>query len=352
MRTVTPAAARSVVPRAGRLRGVVLSPVLAVITFTFDPVATIGAFDVRLETIGLAAAVLVSLVVAALVARATPLDLTRPADAPGGEPGELNHLRADDLLYITVAALPGAVIGGRLGYVLLHWDFYRANADLVTSVGQGGFQLPLAVVGGFVTGGIVAALLGAPVGRWMHALVVPVLVAITLGKAALVLGGTGQGLPTDVSWATAYLGPGPWGSLAPDLPSHPAQLYEAIATAVVLLVVMALVEVGRFPGRNGGALLVGIALWCAARAAIGVTWRDPAVVGPLTMDQVISLAIAGASLLLLVLVGGASTVRGRRGRPAATDAAATVGPAADARPTLAADGGPAEWPDPEARPRI
>jgi phosphatidylglycerol:prolipoprotein diacylglycerol transferase len=322
--------------------------VLAAITFTFDPVATIGGLNVRLETIGVAVAAFAALVVAALVARSTPVDLTRPADAPGPEPGEQNHLRADDLLYITVAALPGAVIGGRIGYVLLHWDFYQANRDLMTSVGQGGFELSLAVVGGFVTGGIVAALLGAPVGRWMHALTAPVLLAIAGGKAALILGGTGQGVPTDLSWATAYLGPGPWGSLAPAIPSHPAQAYEAIATAVVILVVLAAVELGWFPGRNGGAFLLGIALWCGARAAIAATWRDPAVLGPLSMAQVISLSIAATCVVLLVLLGGASAVRTRRRREGGDGDGASSG----VRPALAGGGDGTEWPDPGARPRI
>ena len=319
-------------------------PVFAVITFAFDPVVSIGGFNVRLETIGIAVAAFVALVVAGSVARVTPIDLTRPPDAPGAEPGEQNHLRADDLLYISVAALPGAVIGGRIGYVLLHWSFYQANSTLIASVGQGGFELPLAVVGGCVTGGIVGALLGAPVGRWMHALVLPVLLAIAGAKAAMVLGGTGQGVPSDVSWATAYLGPGPWGSLAPEIPAHPAQVYEAIATAVAILVVMWFVELGSFPGRNGGAFLLGLALWCGARAVIGIVARDRAVIGPLSMDQVISLSIAAACVLLLLVVGGASTVRGRR-RKRDDEGGGAPSPAA------AAAGG-TDWPDPEARPRI
>ena len=94
----------------------------AVIELSFDPIVTVGGVAVRLETIGVALAILVGLVVAALVARRTPIDVTRPADAPGPEPDELNHLRRDDLLYIAVAAVPGAVVGGRLGYALIHLD--------------------------------------------------------------------------------------------------------------------------------------------------------------------------------------------------------------------------------------
>ena len=57
---------------------------------------------------------------------------------------------------------------------------------------------------------------------------------------------------------------------------------------------------GLFPGRNGGAFLLGIALWATARAAVAITWRDRAVAGPLGMDQVHLLAIAVSCFVLLV----------------------------------------------------
>ncbi len=209
-------------------------------------------------------------------------------------------------------------------------------------IGQGGLQLSLGVVGGILTASVVARLLGAPVGRWMHALAIPLLLALALGKGAMILGGSGQGQLTDVAWATAYLGPGPWGSLAPQLPANPSQAYEALATGVVMLVVIVLMASGAFRGRNGGAFLLGLGLWAIARALVAFTWRDPQVIGPLNMDQVISIAIASVSLALMVAIGGVSTARGRRA--AANPGAGTAGDAGTA-------GEPA-WPDPETRPRI
>jgi prolipoprotein diacylglyceryltransferase len=324
----------------------------AVIELTFAPILSVGGLSVRLETLGVALAILVGLVVAALVARQTPIDVTRPADAPGPEPGELNHLRRDDLLYIAVAALPGAVIGGRLGYALIHLDYYGSNMAALLDIGGGGLQLSLGVVGGILTASIVAALLGAPLGRWMHALVLPVLLVLACGKAAMILGGTGQGQLSDASWATSYTGPGPWGSLAPAMPAHPSQAYEALATVVVILVVMWFVALDAFKGRNGGALLFGIGLWAVARALVAITWRDPEVAGPLRVDQVISIVIACVSFALMLTVGGVSVGRGRR---AGSRGAVEPGPAASAgaaaAPRPAVDGA-VDWPDPATRPRI
>jgi prolipoprotein diacylglyceryltransferase len=191
----------------------------------------------------------------------------------------------------------------------------------------------------------------------MHALAIPLLLALALGKGAMILGGSGQGQLTDVAWATAYLGPGPWGSLAPQLPANPSQAYEAAATGVVLLVVIMLMASGVFRGRNGGAFLLGLGLWAIARALVAVTWRDPQVIGPLNMDQVISIAIASVSLVLMVAVGGVSTARGRRAaanRGADTEGGADTAGGASGTGTAGGDGaaGVPAWPDPETRPRI
>lgn len=317
------------------------SSTVAVIQFSFSPIVQVGPWSVRLETIAIAAVLLVMLLLAARIARITPLVLGREAGARLGPDGEPNHLRADDLLFIAVAAIPGAVAGGRLGYVLLHGDYYTANPNAVIDVSQGGFELALAVVGGTLSAVIVAALLGAPVGRWLHASIVPLLLGLGAGKAAMVLGGSGQGIPFDGTLATAYLGPGPWGSLAPAVPSHPSQAYEAFATTLVLLLLLTVLTLGRFERRAGGAFLLGVALWAVGRAIVASTWRDPAEVGPLNMGQVIALAVAGGMLVLLLV-----QVVALSRRP--SEPAEPEPPPADAEPEA---GGPA-WADPTTRPRI
>jgi prolipoprotein diacylglyceryltransferase len=312
-----------------------LIPLTAVIQLTFVPIVTVGDWHVRIETIGLAVVILATLLLAVLIARRTPVDPFLRPDDPGTEEIEANHLRADDLLYIAVASLPGAVAGGRIGYVLTHLDYYGANPSTVLDSAQGGFELSLAVVGGTITAAIIAGLLGAPVRRWMHALILPLLFGLAAGKAVMVLGGDGQGLPFDGSWATAYGGPGPWGSLAPEIASHPAQLYEALATAGVLVVVMGLLAGGRFWRGTGAVFVVGIGLWAAARAAVATTWRDPAVIGPLNADQLISISIATTAVLVFVVAWLVRGLRRRRAR----------------RPVRRGDRS-LDWPDPENRPRF
>jgi prolipoprotein diacylglyceryltransferase len=225
--------------------------------------------------------------------------------------------------------VPGAVLGGRIGDALAHPEAYAALPSTLLDPSIGGLELGLGVAGGVATATYVGVLLGAPVARWARLLAGPVLLAIGAGKLTMALGGSGQGLPLDAAWATAYLGPGPWGSAAPDLPSHPSQLYEGIGTLVLGVVTLALVSgtAWAVPRRDGRVLLYALAAWAVLRAVVSLSWRDAPILGPLPAAGLLAAAIAlGAVATLAAIVAWRST-RGTRTRRAEPS-----------------------WPEPETRP--
>jgi phosphatidylglycerol---prolipoprotein diacylglyceryl transferase len=283
---------------------------IAVIAFDFDPLFRLGTdISVRWQTLALATVVLVCLAAAAVL-------------------GRRRGLRADDLLYIAIGAAPGAVIGGRIGYALTVPEAFAAGPLTLFDPSIGGLELSLAVVGGLGTAAIVAALLGTPVGHWAHVATIPLLAAIAGGKLTMALGGSGQGRPFDGDWATAYLGPGPWVAAAPAMPSHPSQVYEAIGTVLVALLVLVASSLGLFRSADGRRLLVALTGWCAVRAVVSVTWRDPAVIGSLPTGGLIAIVVGVAAAAGAVALS-VWWPRREQARAAA------------ARPN---------WPDPETRP--
>ena len=256
---------------------------LAVITITLDPVLRLSdTSSVRYETIAVAIVLLLGLVVAARIGSRTP---SGDPEDPGA------RLRIDDLVFISVGAVPGAIVGGRLGYVLDHLDYYGANSSAILDPAQGGLTLSLAVPLGILTGALIARLLGAPVARWMGVLALPLVFVLAAGKLVGVLGATGQGAVSDLPWATAYAGPGPWGSLAADLPAHPAQVYEAALLAATVPLLYLLCRLFDSPRRAGAALFIALGLWAAVRLVVASTWRDPTVAGPLRMEQLLALVV-------------------------------------------------------------
>jgi phosphatidylglycerol:prolipoprotein diacylglycerol transferase len=287
---------------------------IATILFEFDPLLRLSeGIVVRWQTVALVAVIAAGLIAAGLIARR-------------------EGLRSDDLLFIAVATVPGAVVGGRIGYVLLHLDYYGVNSTAILDPGQGSLELSLAIVGGLLSGSYVAALLGAPLGRWMRAATLPLLFVLGAGKLTMVLGAAGQGLPADLAWATAYAGPGPWGSLAAGLPSHPAQAYEGLGTLVLLLALTLALATGAFEARDGRLVLVGIGGWAVVRALASLAWRDPVVFAGIGVGGLIATAIAAGSGLAFVVV---TRRRTRPSRDAAAGASHDV-----------------TWADPETRPRF
>jgi prolipoprotein diacylglyceryltransferase len=284
---------------------------VAAIALDFDPLVRLGDVTVRLETLGIAAAALVGLLLAGWLATRTPAPATAggPATAgvPPADPRDA-YLRIDDMIFIVLAILPGAVIGGRLGYALIHLDFYRSHLAAIVDPGQGSLELMLAVVGGALSGIYACHLLGESPGRWLHVATVPTFAAIALGKVAQALGGAGQGQPVDLVWATSYTGDRPWGSLAPSVPSHPAQLYEAAVTFLVLVLMARLLGGRTFDRLDGRSFVLAFAIWALARAAVASTWRDTSALGPLNAEQGLCLIVAALSFLLLI----ALTARARR----------------------------------------
>jgi prolipoprotein diacylglyceryltransferase len=266
---------------------------VAVLTFHFDPIAArFGDLAVRWEALALAGVLIVSLVLAGLLARS-------------------GDLRADDLAFIAIGAVPGAVVGGRLGYGLLHPDYYGSVPRALFDPAAGSLELGLGVVGGLLTASYVARLVGAPVGRWLHVATAPVLLALGAGKLTMVLDGAGQGVPSSATWATAYAGPGPWGSLAPALPSEP---YEGIATLVILALLTLVFLVGAFERRDGRSFFIGLGAWALVRAGVSVTWRDPTVALGLNAGGLIAVGVAAFSLLVYLWLGWFGPRRRERSR--------------------------------------
>jgi phosphatidylglycerol:prolipoprotein diacylglycerol transferase len=222
--------------------------------------------------------------------------------------------RPDDLLFVVLGIVPGAVVGGRIGYVLLHPSFFTAVPGRIVDPAVGSLELTLGAVGGALTGAVVGLLLDGRPGRWLHIAAVPLLVAVSIGKLAMVLGGSGQGQPTGGALATAYLGPGPWGSLGPEVPSIPSQAIEGALGLVVLVGVLAALSSPALRRPDGRIFFVALAAWSLVRFGVAATWRDASVVGPFRAEQAIDLAVLIGAVALGLVVAIRS---GRTGEPSA-----------------------------------
>ena len=186
--------------------------------------------------------------------------------------------------------LPAGLLVARLVHVLGWWDYYLTHASELWQLNIDGLSL----WGGLLGGGLIAfARLRSkrdPLRRRrMFDVVAPNLaLGIAVGRLGAFLDGHGQGVPSDLPWATQYVS-----RLAatPDfgVARQPAQLYDALV-ALALFVVLSNVP-RRWPA--GSRLAMFFALYGSARLVLGAVRLDPTFLFGLQIEQILALGGLG-----------------------------------------------------------
>ena len=232
----------------------------AVIAFDFDPFLHLGDGVVRWETLGIAAAIFVAIVLAALGA---------PDDGPPRRRPALRRPRRS-------CPAPSSAAGSATSSSIP--TFFAAQPGAILDPGVGSLELGLAVVGGAITGGDRRG-------------------AARRRRRSLAPRRRAAGPRGHRRWQARdgprrdRPGPAVRRQLGDRLPrrrargarsrrrcpSHPSQAYEGIATLVILVVLMGAARGAGAPrGPTAGRSSSRSASGRVARSIVATTWRDPA----------------------------------------------------------------------------
>ncbi|MFT5162147.1 MAG: phosphatidylglycerol:prolipoprotein diacylglycerol transferase [Alteromonadaceae bacterium] len=191
----------------------------------------------------------------------------------------------------------GAIIGGRIGYVLFYqWSYFIQEPLFLFKIWTGGMSFH-------------GGLLGVAGAMWFFAhqsgksfLAVtdfgtPLMpLALAAGRIGNFINGELWGKPSDVPWAMVFPLGGP-------LPRHPSQLYEFLLEGVVLFIIMLYFGAKQRPlGRVSGLFLITYGLF----RFIVEYFREPdahlgLIYSLISMGQILSLP--------MVLIGGWLLIR-------------------------------------------
>ena len=206
--------------------------------------------------------------------------------------------KKDEIFDLVFYMAMGAVLGGRLGYVLFYNPgFYLAHPLDAIAIWDGGMSFH---------GGLIGVLGAIPLyAKKTHRRFFDVADFLApLVPAGLFFGRLGNfinqelwGRPTDLPWGVLF-------STAPDFPRHPSQLYEAGLEGLVLFVlVWWYASRPRPAGKISGLFLVGYGL---ARFFVEFFREPDGHLGPVLMDwvtmgQLLSLPMILAGWYLLTI---------------------------------------------------
>jgi phosphatidylglycerol:prolipoprotein diacylglycerol transferase len=199
-------------------------------------------------------------------------------------------------IYIIIAAL----VGAKLLLLIVDFDQFKNPSDL----------LNLARLGGVFYGGL---LLAVGVAFWYIArhrmpfwttcdVFAPgIALGHVTGRLGCLAAGCCYGKPTDVPWAVVFTNPLAAANVGTPLgiPLHPTQVYEAGASLIILVVLLATERRGRrFAGRTFWAYMF---LYAVTRYIIEIYRGDPrgTVFGLFSTSQFISIVLGPLSLVML-----------------------------------------------------
>ena len=213
---------------------------------------------------------------------------------------EKHGIKPDTILNVFLWIVLGALIGGKIAYVLFNLD------SLTLGALQGGFASFGSILGGLIAAAIYTK--RNNINFWKIAdLIAPyIALCFAIGRIGCFLRGCCFGLPTDLPWGILYA----QGSLASSVfsvPLHPTQLYESLACFAIAFLLFKLEK--RKESKKGKKLIEGsiflifMLLYFAQRFLIDFMRYYPAGehLGPFTLMQIASVVVVIAIAVILML---------------------------------------------------
>ncbi|MBI3321490.1 MAG: prolipoprotein diacylglyceryl transferase [Candidatus Omnitrophica bacterium] len=218
-------------------------------------------------------------------------------------PPSRSPISAEQAVDFSCYALLGGLVGGRLLYVLLEWEWFAQAPLEMFALWHGGLVWYGGFLGGTLAGWLYTRVKRLDFLRVMDHFIPFLALGHAIGRLGCFLNGCCYGKPTQ-AWCGVLL-PGHDGLVLP------TQLFEAFGLLVVFLILRPLQRqsVKARPGRVLGGYLIlygGLRFFLESLRGDQTAWRMG-----LTLQQVVSIGMAAAGITLLVWSNRSTDGQGR-----------------------------------------
>lgn len=203
-------------------------------------------------------------------------------------------LGQDDLLNMFLIAVPLAIVGARLYYVIFSWSDYKNNLSEIFNIRNGGLA---------VYGGVIAAVLVVFVycrkkkismGLVLDILCIGLLIGQSIGRWGNFFNGEAFGSQTSLPWAMTIISDGQ--TIAQNV--HPTFFYESLWNALGVIVLTLYKKKKSFNGE----LFCGYMIWYGfGRMLIEGLRTDSLYIGAFRVSQLLSLALVVAGIVIIII---------------------------------------------------
>ena len=213
----------------------------------------------------------------------------RRGRAVGIEPSQM----LDIALYMIISG----IVVGRLGYVLADVGTFAARPATILQIWRdSGLTFYGAVVGGVLIAWYYARARGIRLARFMDVFAPALAIGYAVAMIGALLHGLYMGKPSGVPWGvTMFLER-----------RHPTQIYLLLASVGTFAVLRGQERTAPGPGA---LFFLWLLLHALARVAVEFLVEAPALVGPLTLAQLVNAGVALVALIGLAIAGRGSAAQ-------------------------------------------
>ncbi|GER78838.1 MAG: prolipoprotein diacylglyceryl transferase [Chloroflexi bacterium] len=212
---------------------------------------------------------------------------------------ERRGFKKDDIYDAAIWIIVGGLLGARLFHVLDHWSHeYAADPIRALYIWEGGLAIWGALIGGLITGALVAWRRGWRFPKLLDAAAPGLVLAQAIGRIACVITGDAMGKPTDGPFGFAYTNPN---VMVPQLGVYytPMPVYELVINLGIFVVLWGL---RKRIGPDGRLFLVYLTLYSLERFFLAFTSSYRIIAFGLTQSQIVAIFGLVISLIFLALI--------------------------------------------------
>jgi phosphatidylglycerol:prolipoprotein diacylglycerol transferase len=176
------------------------------------------------------------------------------------------NINGDHVYTVSVCSLLAGIIGARFWFVLVHWEIYAPDITQAFSLSRTALSLGEGLIFAGLAVLIYLQYYKLPLGDFFDAISFGLALAVMFFHIGDFLGNIVLGQPTSL----------PWGITIAGVERHPVQLYQAITSGIILIILQIIRRKRAWPSFH---LWLFIALYGFSRLILEIFVERPTVVG-------------------------------------------------------------------------
>lgn len=199
----------------------------------------------------------------------------------------------DDFLNMFMMALPAAIIGARLYYVVFSWDAYKNNLWEIFDIRGGGLAIYGGVIGAAAVVLIYCRVKKIKIGKALDVLAVGLLIGQSIGRWGNFVNGEAFGGVCNLPWAMTIECDG---RMVAEM-VHPTFLYESLFNGIGIVVLCLYKRIKTFEGE----IFCGYMIWYGlGRMLIEGLRSDSLYLGGFRVSQILSFILVIAGVIIII----------------------------------------------------